>query len=153
LRLVEGQLRGIGRPLTKAEVMRLMLQETGASMSQSYLSQLESGARVHLSATSRDALSRFFKVHPGYLVSDPPGYAATPEPGPPLAASLDLGAWLAARAEEVRDDPLVYRSLLRLARHPEPRTYLLLLDDLLDHQPEEVEALLAGDRGRPVTIQ
>jgi transcriptional regulator with XRE-family HTH domain len=128
LRLVEGQLRGLGRPLTKAEIARLMVREIGEGVSQSYLSQLESGARVHLSATSRDLLARFFKVHPGYLVSDPPGYSTTSSAVSPPT----LREWLEARAEAERDDPLLARALDRLAREPDPRRWLLFLDDMLD---------------------
>ena len=40
-------------------------------LSQSYLSQIESGARPHLTNTTRLLLAKFFKVHPGYLVDDP----------------------------------------------------------------------------------
>src|SRR3712207_8370061 len=43
----------------------------------SYLSQLESGQRRHLTAPTRELLARFFKVHPGYLVGDPDGYETT----------------------------------------------------------------------------
>ena len=144
LRLVEGQLRGFGRPLTKAEVVRLMQEEVGQTVSHSYLSQLESGARIHLSATSRDLIARFFKVHPGYLVSDPPGYQEAAPLSSPAPRSIELGPWLNARAEEVLDDPLLYRALLRLARQPDPRRYLLLLDDLLDLPPERLETLANG---------
>ena len=47
-----------------------------ATLSQSYLSQIESGRRPHLTNTTRLLLARFFKVHPGYLVEDPEGYHA-----------------------------------------------------------------------------
>ena len=36
----------------------------------------ESGARPHLTNTTRLLLAKFFKVHPGYLVDDPEGYHA-----------------------------------------------------------------------------
>jgi hypothetical protein len=74
LRSTEGARRNLGRPLTQMEVVTAMREELGVSMSQAYLSQLEGGKRVHLSNTTREALSRFFRVHPGYLVSDPPDY-------------------------------------------------------------------------------
>jgi len=70
LRAAEGERRGLGRPLTQSEVARAMRDELGASLSQAYLSQLEGGKRVHLTHTSREALARFYRVHPGYLVSD-----------------------------------------------------------------------------------
>ena len=71
LRASEGERRGLGRSLTQSEVARAMRDELGASLSQAYLSQLEGGKRVHLTHTSREALARFYRVHPGYLVSDP----------------------------------------------------------------------------------
>src|SRR5579862_433273 len=75
LRDVEGELRGLGRPMTQIEVVKAMREELNEHISQAYLSQLESGKRLHLTASSRDLLARFFKVHPGYLVSDPPDYS------------------------------------------------------------------------------
>ncbi len=75
LREVEGELRGLNRPMTQMEVVKAMQEELRASLSQAYLSQLEKGKRVHLTASSRDLLAQFFKVHPGYLVSDPPDYS------------------------------------------------------------------------------
>lgn len=74
LRAVEGELRGLGRPMTQTEVAAALRQELGLSLSQAYLSQIEGGKRVHLSNKSREALASFFRVHPGYLVNDPPGY-------------------------------------------------------------------------------
>src|SRR3981081_3253179 len=75
LREVEGELRGFNRPMTQMEVVKAMQEELQESISQAYLSQLEKGKRVHLRAWSRDLLAAFFKVHPGYLVSDPPDYS------------------------------------------------------------------------------
>src|SRR5581483_2418458 len=74
LRKVEGELRGLGREMSQQEVVRAIATELGASFSQSYLSQVESGSRPHLTQRTRDVLARFFKVHPGYLVTDPPGF-------------------------------------------------------------------------------
>ena len=74
LRLVEGTLRGLGREMTQQDLARALKQEMGGGLSQSYLSQIESGARPHLTNSSRMVLARFFKVHPGYLVDDPEGY-------------------------------------------------------------------------------
>ena len=49
-------------------------KELGKSISQCYLSQIESGARPHLTNSTRMLLASFFKVHPGYLVDDPEGF-------------------------------------------------------------------------------
>ncbi len=54
LREVEGELRGLGRPMTQMEVVRAMEEELGESISQAYLSQLESAKRLHLTASSRE---------------------------------------------------------------------------------------------------
>jgi transcriptional regulator with XRE-family HTH domain len=74
LREIEGALRGRQGALTQLEVVRLLRKELGKTISQSYLSQIESGARPHLTNASRMLLAKFFKVHPGYLVDDPEGY-------------------------------------------------------------------------------
>jgi hypothetical protein len=149
LRAVEGQLRGLDRPLSKAEVVRLMSKELGEAMSQSYFSQLEGGSRIHLSAHSRDLLARFFKVHPGYLVSDPAGYEDGIELDPLTRTSDTLPNLLAEVAERMKDDPLVYRSLLRLAHLPDTRGHLLLLDDLLDLSSEQLQGLADAARSGP----
>src|SRR5207248_1278292 len=43
LREVEGSLRGMGREMTQQEMVRAIKKELGESLSQSYLSQIESG--------------------------------------------------------------------------------------------------------------
>ena len=53
LREVEGSLRGKGRAMTQQELVRAIKGELKTSMSQSYLSQIESGARPHLTNTTR----------------------------------------------------------------------------------------------------
>src|SRR5688572_2967673 len=74
LREVEGTLRGLGREMTQTEIVAAIKKELGENISQSYISQIESGARPHMTGSTRSLLARFFKVHPGYLVDDPPGY-------------------------------------------------------------------------------
>ena len=74
LREVEGSLRGLGRPMTQQEMVKAVRQELRKSISQSYLSQIENGARPHMTQSSRALLAKFFKVHPGFLVDDPEGY-------------------------------------------------------------------------------
>ena len=75
LRSIEGSLRGLGRPLTQLEVVTSMKRELGRGLSQAYLSQIENGSRPHMTSTSRELLARFFRVYPGFLVDDPPGYS------------------------------------------------------------------------------
>jgi transcriptional regulator with XRE-family HTH domain len=130
LREVEGQLRGLGRPLSKSEVVRCMRSELGEGLSLPYLSQIESGTRPHLTASSRELLARFFRVHPSYLVSDPEGFEET------LSSSFEtqpaeLSDWLARRAEEQRGDPEVYEALLRLASLADPRAGLVRVGQLI----------------------
>ena len=75
LREVEGTIRGLDRELSQVELARMVEKELGKSISQSYLSQIESGSRPHLTNSTRMLLARFFKVHPGYLVDDPEGFS------------------------------------------------------------------------------
>ena len=133
LRSLEGQLRGLGRPLSKAELARTMQQELGEGLSIPYLSQIESGARPHLTAQSRELLARFFQVHPGYLVSDPEGFAESL--GTVVGTGAEsLGDWLSARAEEQRGDPEVYEVLLRIASQADPRATLIALGHAIDDE-------------------
>src|SRR5258708_2605885 len=74
LRAVEGSLRGLGRSMTQQELATAMKSEIGRGLSQAYLSQVENGARPHLTHTTRELLARFFRVYPGFLVDDPEGY-------------------------------------------------------------------------------
>ena len=130
LREVEGSLRGLDRALTQQELHRAIEAETGSSLSQSYLSQIESGARPHLTNTTRLLLARFFKVHPGYLVDDPEGYhAELLSDARTLEDKLDL--WLISGAERFRRDPELSRALLALARHSTSRDCLLLLESII----------------------
>src|SRR5262245_41652776 len=93
LRRLEGHLRGLGRELTQTEVVDAIKKDLNKTISQSYLSLIENGTRPHLSHSSRQLLATFFKVHPGYLVSDPPGFQI--ELSPELApAESALDRWL-----------------------------------------------------------
>lgn len=146
LRGVEGELRGLSRPMTQIEVVKAMQEELGESISQAYLSQLESGKRVHLTASSRDLLSRFFKVHPGYLVSDPPDFS-TDLLSTDLFPEVDLQAdrlrnWLVSNATEWGDDPTIQAFLTRLADSEEPHEYLMLFARLLDIPLPTLEKLV-----------
>jgi len=132
LREVEGTLRGCGRELTQQEVVRLLKKEMGRSISQSYLSQIENGARPHLTSSTRMLLSTFFKVHPGYLVDDPEGYST--ELVSDLAAGENqLDMWLVRGAEKFHDDPELHEALVKAARHEDSRQCLLLLGAILEN--------------------
>ena len=139
LREVEGSLRGLGRAMTQQELLRAIADEMKTPLSQSYLSQIESGARPHLTNTTRLLLAKFFKVHPGYLVDDPEGYHAELLSDLGLEDKLDL--WLIGGAERFRRDPELRRALLAVAKHSDSRCCLLLLESILE-TPELAERLL-----------
>ena len=140
LRETEGELRGLGRAISQQEMVRALRAETGAALSQSYLSQIESGARPHLTNTSRQVLAKFFKVHPGYLVDDPEGYhAELVSDARTFEDKLDL--WLVSGAERFRKDPELKQALVALARHADSRRCLLLLNAVIE-TPGLVERLL-----------
>jgi transcriptional regulator with XRE-family HTH domain len=137
LREVEGSLRGLGRPMTQLELVRAIREELGkrgakgASISQSYLSQIENGARPHMTQSSRALLARFFKVHPGFLVDDPEGYHAE------LTSDLrttegQLDVWLLQGSEKFANDPEVSNVLIKAAREKDTRRSFLLMGAILD---------------------
>ena len=134
LREVEGSLRGMGRAINQQELVKAIEAETGGKLSQSYLSQIESGARPHLTNTTRQTLAGFFKVHPGYLVDDPEGYHPELQSDvrdvADLEAKLDL--WLVEGAEKFRRDAVLKHALLTLARNEKSRDCLLLLEAILE---------------------
>jgi len=140
LREVEGTLRGLNRELSQLELARLIQKEQGKSISQSYLSQIESGARPHLTNSTRMLLARFFKVHPGYLVDDPEGFQneLISDIGA-LEDKLDL--WLVSGAERFSREPELHHALLTIARHDDSRMCLVLLGNILDN-PGLAERLL-----------
>ncbi|HYX20803.1 MAG TPA: helix-turn-helix transcriptional regulator [Thermoanaerobaculia bacterium] len=140
LRSIEGALRGLDREMSQAEVAREIRRECNESISQAYLSQIESGRRPHLTNTTRMRLARFFKVHPGYLVDDPEGFHTelTSEAGR-IEDKLDL--WLIQGAERFRRDPETSRALLAVAKHPNSRECLMLLAEILE-TPHLAERLL-----------
>src|SRR2546426_12721652 len=111
LRKVEGELRGLGRELSQQEVVRAIRHDLGASFSQSYLSQVESGARPHLTHHTRQLLARFFKVHPGYLVTDPPGFH-TELTSDLRTAEEPIDEWIRQGAERFANDLDLVNALL-----------------------------------------
>lgn len=140
LREVEGALRGLDREMTQQEVVRAVKKELRKTISQSYLSQIESGARPHLTNSTRLMLAKFFKVHPGYLVDDPEGFQT--------GLISDLGAfedkldlWLIEGAERFRGEPELSQALLDISRHDDSRRCLILLGAILDN-PGLAERLL-----------
>jgi transcriptional regulator with XRE-family HTH domain len=129
LRSVEGALRGLDRPMTQVEVAKAMKREVGRSLSQAYLSQIESGMRPHLTHTTRELLARFFRVYPGFLVDDPEGYSAGLQSDlRVLDAKVD--SWLFAGAEQFASDRALRRALLAIARHEDSRKIMLLLGEI-----------------------
>ncbi len=141
LREVEGELRGLNRAMTQIEVVKAMQEELNERISQAYLSQLENGKRVHLTASSRDLLSRFFKVQPGYLVSDLPDFSTD------LLTDMDyetdrLSTWLMASAEEWRVEPPIQEFFEQLASFEDPRRYIALFYELMDLPVEDLENII-----------
>lgn len=150
LRETEGELRGLGRAITQQEMVRALRSETGAALSQSYLSQIESGARPHLTNTTRQVLAKFFNVHPGYLVDDPEGYhAELLSDARTLEDKLDL--WLVSGAERFRRDPELRRALLAVSRHEDSRRCLLLLQAVIETQGlvDRLFEVLGGEAAEP----
>jgi transcriptional regulator with XRE-family HTH domain len=117
--------------MTQQELVRAIAAEMDSPISQSYLSQIESGARPHLTNTTRLLLAKFFKVHPGYLVDDPEGYH--PELLSEVRGLEDkLDLWLVSGAERFRRDPELKSALLTVAQHEKSRECLLLLEAILE---------------------
>jgi transcriptional regulator with XRE-family HTH domain len=147
LRKVEGELRGLGREMSQQEVVRAIVKDLGGSFSQSYLSQVESGARPHLTHQTRELLARFFRVHPGYLVSDPPGFHTE------LVSDLrteesSLDDWLRHGADRFSGDRELAEALQKLAANDDSRKCLVLIGTIVD-TPALVDRLLAALK--PVT--
>src|SRR6195256_1839508 len=115
LREVEGSLRSLGRPMTQQELVHAIRKERGKSISQSYISQIENGARPHMTQSSRALLAQFFKVHPGFLVDDPQDYHTE------LTSDLrttegKLDVWLLQGSELFVTDPEVGDVMIKCAR-------------------------------------
>ncbi len=151
LREVEGTLRGLGRVMTQQEIVRAIKKQYRKTISQSYLSQIESGARPHLSNSTRMLLARFFKVHPGFLVDDPEGYSTELiSDVAPTENKMDL--WLINGAEHFQRDVDLHQALVTIARHEDSRMCLVLLGAILEN-PGLAERLLqvlkpAAERSR-----
>ena len=112
--------------------MRAVKREIGKPISQSYLSQIESGARPHLTNSTRMLLARFFNVHPGYLVDDPDGYHT--ELQSPLRVAEDkLDLWLVSSASTPHRDPRLRHALLEISRHDVTKCLILLAPSWIRH--------------------
>jgi transcriptional regulator with XRE-family HTH domain len=130
LRVLEGDLRGLGREISQSELVRAIRADLGKTISQSYLSLIENGARQHLSQETRRMLADFFKVHPGYLVTDPPGFQT--ELGSDVASvETTLDRWLGDGATRFGHDPALSAALDRLATHADSRRCLMLLGEMI----------------------
>lgn len=139
LRKLEGTLRGLNRPITKSEIVRLIREEHGESISQAYLSQLESGKRPHMTEKTRELLSRFFRVHPGFFVSDPEGFNTNLTAFGVSEERVD--DWLRESADRFWADDLELATALReLADHESTRELVLLVAELVQH-PEMIRRL------------
>jgi transcriptional regulator with XRE-family HTH domain len=133
LRTLEGHARGLGREMTQAEVARAVREELEGQLSQSYLSQLESGSRAHMTGSTRLLLARLFKVHPGHLVDDLEDMPAQRvRPRRELDDKLDL--WLIEGSEDFSDDRELSTALLNIAKHPQSRECLMLLGSIVENR-------------------
>ncbi|PYX66992.1 MAG: transcriptional regulator [Acidobacteria bacterium] len=149
LREVEGSLRGFGRAMTQQEIVREIKKGLRKNISQSYLSQIENGARPHMTQATRTLLAQFFKVHPGFLVDDPEGYHTE------LTSDLrttegKLDVWLLQGSERFVSDPEVSEVLLKAAREKDTRRCFLLLGAILE-TPGLSERLLEALRPEALT--
>ena len=134
LRALEGYARGLGRELTQSEVARGIREDLGGQISQSYLSQLESGARMHMTSTSRLLLARFFRVHPGYLVDDLEDMPVHLPIKPRRQLDDELDLWLIEGSEQFTRDPELSKALVRIAKHEQSRECLILLGAMVENK-------------------
>jgi transcriptional regulator with XRE-family HTH domain len=147
LREVEGSLRGLNRPMTQLELVGAVRKELGKSISQSYISQIESGSRRHMTQATRSLLAKFFKIHPGFLVDDPEGYHTE------LTSDLrtvegKLDVWLLQGSERFANDPELSEVLLKAAREKDTRKCMLLLGAILE-TPGLADRLLEALQPQP----
>ena len=117
--------------MSQQEVVRAIRKELRKTISQSYISQIESGSRRHMTQATRSLLAKFFKVHPGFLVDDPEGYHTE------LTSDLrtvegKLDVWLLQASERFAGDKEVSEVLIKLAREKDTRKSFLLMGAILD---------------------
>ena len=131
LRQLEGDLRGLGRELTQAELVRAIKTELGETISQSYLSLIEKGSRQapveRIAAAPRAVLqgaSRLSRQRPA-RISDRAHVGGRDD--------RDRGS-IAGSLTARRASPTTRRSaaaLERLAAHAETRRCLVLLGEMI----------------------
>ena len=149
LREVEGSLRGLERPMSQQELVAGIKKEVGETISQSYLSQIENGQRPHITNKTRSILARFFKVHPGFLVDDPPGYHMDLQSDlRTTEGQLDL--WLLQGADRFHADKEIAETLHRIASQKNSRRSLVLLGEILNTPglQDQLWQVLKGANGR-----
>lgn len=136
LRALAGFTRGFGREMTQAEVSRAVKEELDGKISQSYLSQLESGTRPHLTGGTRLLLARFFRVHPGYLVDDlEDADNRAPLPAKPRHELDDrLDIWLIEGSESFAVDRPLGEALLKIAKHEKSRDCLVWFGSIVENR-------------------
>jgi hypothetical protein len=113
------------------------------------LSQIENGQRPHLTNKTRSILARFFKIHPGFLVDDPPGYHMDLQSDlRTTEGQLDL--WLLQGADRFHADEEFAETLHRIASQKDSRRSLVLLGEILNTPglQEQLWQVLKGTNGR-----
>ncbi len=133
LRVLEGYARGLDREMTQVEVSKAIREEAGGGISQAYLSQIESGARRHLTSETRALLARFFRVHPGHLVDDLDESVAALPPRQRHVIDDKLDLWLVEGSEAFSEDRELSRALVAIARHENSRDCLRLLASIVEN--------------------
>lgn len=134
LRTLEGFARGLDRDMTQTEVAKAIRDEHGGKISQSYLSQIESGARRHLTSETRLLLARFFRVHPGHLVDDVEDLPAPRHMRPRREMDDKLDLWLIEGAETFAQDKGLSKALLAIAKHEHSRECLVLFGSIVENR-------------------
>jgi len=117
LRLVEGTLRGFERAMTQAEVSRTLKRELKDSISQAYLSQIESGAWTAITEDVLGRIARALGVEPWVILAQAAGLKVDQVE----RFSEDERRWLDAYRAL---DPEQRETMLRVAtvmRRPSPR--------------------------------
>jgi len=103
-----------------------MRKQLGKTISQSYLSQIESGGRPHLTHTTRTLLARFFRCLPGFSCERSEGYH-TELMSDLRVRDATLDSWLLAGAEKFQSDPELSAALLAVAEAEDSRRPLLFV--------------------------